>query len=228
MGDIEATFRDLNRLLRKASIAEIGGFRPPANLITSWFGGKGIGLPGEQLPDYEGKELFPLLQVVTSELPFRPPQLDGITALVVFIDRVDIPLMTPHGEGWLIREYTGLDHLVPLPPSSLPPVVRSFPIRWRLVTDDAPGWEAAASLIDINPIADSDDATRRFWDDYHRHQGTKLGGWPEEIQQGLIGVENFVFQIDSNSDAGWQWGDAGIGYFMKDPDGTWHFSWDCC
>ena len=37
-----ATFTKLNRYLRKASVARIGGFRPPDDPNTSWFGGRGI------------------------------------------------------------------------------------------------------------------------------------------------------------------------------------------
>jgi hypothetical protein len=40
---IAETFAALDRHLRRASIAEVGGFRPPDDPIASYFGGRFVG-----------------------------------------------------------------------------------------------------------------------------------------------------------------------------------------
>jgi hypothetical protein len=177
--------------------------------------------PGEGLPGHRGETLFPLLQVNTAELPFVPPQLADTALFVLFLNRTEVPFDQPHGYGWAIREYASLDGLEPLPDLDSP--LRPFPIRWSLVEDDAPGWEDAGALIDQTPLleGDLDDA---FFDDLNRYPGTKVGGFPCEIQHG-VGIENFVFQVGSEEKPGWMWVDNGIGYFFKNAAGTW--SWSC-
>lgn len=45
---------ELRSKLRPASVAQVGGFRPAADPITSWFL-KGVSLPGEELPVWKGQ-----------------------------------------------------------------------------------------------------------------------------------------------------------------------------
>lgn len=224
MDSVKETYKKIDAVLRKASIAQIGGFRPPENKITSWFGGRGAGLADEVLPQYKGKDMFCLLQVKVSELPYVPPEIDGTEFLVIFFNREEIPFNKPNGEGWLIREYNSLEGLQLLPESGEHQMVKDFPIKWSLVEDDAPGWENAWDLMDLTSINETRGASDIFYERYHRYSQTKFGGFPYEIQHGAE-LEGFVFQIGSEEKPGWMWSDNGIAYFNKDASGEWIF--DC-
>jgi hypothetical protein len=219
----KATFIELDRYLRKASVARIGGFRPPDDPSTSWFGGRGVGLPGEQLPRYKGREMFPLLQVNVDELPHVPDALKGVKLFIVFQNREEIPFNKSHGDGWLIREYASLEGLVLLPRPAREMPVRPFPIRWELVEDEAPGWEDAWELVDLTLVNESEAASDFFFEKYQNYPGTKIGGYPTEVQHG-VGIEGFVFQIGSEEKPHWMWADNGIAYYSKAPGGEWRFS----
>lgn len=211
----------LRQHVRSASLASAGGFRPPQDPLTSWFG-RAAGLAHEALPEFEGAPMFPLLQIRVSELPFVPAQLRGVALLVLFHNQFRHPFDLPHGEGWLIREYASLDGLAALPPG--PQRIKPFPIRWRRVDDDAPGWEGAWECVDLAAVNDDEAATDAFFDDFTRNMGTKAGGYPYEIQHG-VGHSDFVFQVGSEEKVGWMWGDNGIAYFFRSADGQWR--WDC-
>jgi hypothetical protein len=214
---------ELRSHLRRASVAQVGGFRPPENPCASWFG-RGVCLAGEALPTDKDGELFPLLQINMSELPYVPAELSNVKLLVLFHSRGEHPFDKPHGDGWLIREYASLEGLVLLPQSSEPEIVRPFPIRWSLVEDDAPGWEDAWSVVDLSSVNADDEASSAFFHDFSRYHQTKIGGYPYEIQHG-IGLSDYVFQVGSEGKAGWEWVDGGIGYYFKDPSGEWR--WNC-
>jgi len=222
MKSVEDTYKELDRNLKKASVAEIGGFRPPDDKITSWFGGQGVGLKGEVLPTYKGKDMFCLLQVKVSELPVIPVELNDTELIVVFTNREEFPFDKPHGDGWEIREYCSLDGLQPLPKSEEPDVVREFPIKWNKVIDDAPDWENAWDVVDMTPINETDGEDEKFFQEYIRYPGTKFGGYPSCIQHGH-NLNGFVFQIGSEEKPNWMWADNGIAYFNKNESGVWEF-----
>lgn len=213
----------LRGMLRPASIATLGGFRPPEDPTTSWFG-RAVALPGEGFPVWDGEPMPPLLQIRVSELPYVPDALTNIALLVLFHNAHRYPFDAPQGEGWTIREYGTLDGLVPLDTAVVLPRLKPFPIRWSRIEDDAPGWEDAWGLIDLTPVNECEAASDAFFDDFSRYSGTKVGGFPKEIQHG-VGVERFVFQVGSEEKANWMWADNGIGYFFRDEAGRW--SWSC-
>ena len=126
---ISKTFKELDGYLRKASIAQIGGFRPPDDPLSSWFGGKAVALPDEETPIYKNVPMFPLLQVNCSELPFIPSALKNVALFVVYINKVEIPFDKPHGDGWLIREYSSLKGLTPIKNTQALDYLKVFPIR---------------------------------------------------------------------------------------------------
>lgn len=222
MKTVEETYKELETKYRQASVSQIGGFKPPEDKLTSWFGGNGFGLENESIPKYNGEEMFCLLQVKVDELPFIPEELKETKFLCVFINRKEIPFDKPHGEGWLIREYKSIDNLKPFTTSSLPPVVKDFPIKWNQVNDDAPGWENAWDVIDMTAINETEDADEKFFMELNRYDNTKFGGYPTEIQHGHK-LENFVFQISSEEKPNWMWGDNGVAYFNKNSEGVWEF-----
>ncbi len=222
MEQVEKAYKELDAVLRKASVSQIGGFRPPDDRITSWFGGRGVGRVCETLPKHDGIDMFCLLQVKVAELPFIPPELGETKFLVVFFNRDEIPFDRPHGDGWLIREYASLDGLQLLPESSEPGIVRDFPIKWSLVDDDAPDWENAWELVDFAPINETEGADKRFFYEYKRYPNTKFGGYPCCIQHGA-NLEGYVFQIGSEEKPRWMWADNGIAHFNKTRSGEWAF-----
>ena len=208
---------------RCASLAQIGGFRPPEDPMTSWFGGRGVGLPGDIRPSFEGREMFSLLQVKVAELPHAPEELNGIAFLNVFIDREVMPFNRPHGETWLIREYTSMEGLQILPPSEKPDVVKAFPIKWIRVENDYPQSEGIGEVIAHDYLDLIDDNT--YHEDFPTIEGTKVGGYPFGFQYSPD-IEGFVFQIDSEYKAGWNWGDNGMAHFHK-RNGEWSLEWQC-
>ncbi|MBN1583106.1 MAG: DUF1963 domain-containing protein [Anaerolineae bacterium] len=216
-------FQELESKLASAAIAQIGGFRPPQDPRSSWFG-KGVGLPGEGLPEFNGEPMFPLLQINVSELPFVPPELSATRLLVLFHNRHEHPFDRPHGDGWEIREYADIEELQPLPkvPYAIP--LRPFPIRWRLVDDDAPGWETAWDIIDLTRVNQDEKTTDYFFKQFNRYAGTKVGGFPYEIQHS-VETGSFVFQVGSEEKANWMWADNGIGYFGRCAGAKW--TWSC-
>lgn len=215
------TLDELRSKVRRASVATVGGFRPPDDPLTSWFC-RGVGAPDEMLPSWNGEPMFPLLQVRVSELPFVPEQLAGIELLVLFFSLREFPFDSPHGEGWLIREYRSLDSLVPLPAVQTP--YRPFPVRWSAVGDDAPGWEDAWECVDLSAVNADDTARDAFFDEFARYPHTKFGGYPFDIQGG-VGLDDFVFQVASEEKVRWVWVDGGLAYFFRSPQGQW--SWSC-
>ena len=215
-----STLEALKKKLRPASVAEVGGFRPPSDPLTSWFL-RGVGRPDEDLPVWDGQPMFPLLQIRVDELPVVPDQLKGVSLLVLFHNTARHPFDRPHGQGWLIREYSSLEGLRALPVIRTP--YRSFPVRWQEVRDDAPGWEDAWDLLDLSAVNDDESASKSFFYDFNRYSGTKVGGYPVEIQHGA-GVHDFVFQVGSEEKVNWMWADNGVGYFHRSPEGKWRFS----
>ena len=60
---------------------------------------------------------------------------------------------------------------------------RALPVRWVSVNDDTPGWEDAWDIIDLSDISDDEEASDSFYDDFKHYRGTKVGGYPMEIQR---------------------------------------------
>jgi len=68
-------------------------------------------------------------------------------------------------------------------------------------------------------------------------EGDKLGGWPRWIQAAAWPLDpvsgtrmDLVFQIDSEKNLPYMFGDAGIGHVTESPDNpdTLGFGWACC
>jgi hypothetical protein len=218
--ELDEVWDELRALRRPASVATIGGFRPSEDPLKSWII-RGVSLPKESLPLWHGVEMFPLLQVRIDELPVVPQPLHHVAMLVVYMNRSTIPFNKPHGDGWLIREYATLDGLVPLPAVDMP--YRPFPISWRKVEDDMPGWEDASELMDMTAISRDEAAADRFFQDFGPYNGMKFGGYPRDLQHSA-GLDSFVFQIDSDAKSGWNWAGDGVAYFHCADGQEWRFS----
>ncbi len=212
---------DLAALRRRASLAQVGGFRPPEDPATSWMGTVKL---GEEWP----RSMYGVLQLVTRELPVRPPALEGIELLTLFIAG-DLPIDTPNGLGWCLRTYERLDGLPPLvaPDAALKP----FPLAFSAV-DDWPGLDN----VPFELIEDWRAQTHEDADRYEPRPGLKVGGWPYCIQSEVEWREHgervpdveFVLQVDSDDKVGFVVADRGVFYVgYRAAAGTWHATWQC-
>lgn len=219
-------------LRRSAIVLEAGGFRPSGALLESCVGTVKVCAPGETWPTSRGKPMHALCQVDLTTLPFRPPRLDDIHFITVFIGPDELPIDTPNGEDWCLRAYRDTSALVPLAKPDVRSPIITFPLRPVVVDEDYPCHDDVVSEL---PPEIADD----YYDHFETVGGFKLGGWPSLIQSEIFwapynrhpAAPEYVFQIDSMEKAGWMWGDAGVGYFgrgtapgMRD---EWTLSWQC-
>lgn len=222
---------DLRARLRRPAIRmQIGGFRPPDAPGGSWFGRVDLALPGEAWPTTGGLPMLPLCQINLAELPYRPPRLEDLAMIAVFVGPVELPDDTPNGDAWCLRAYPELSRLVPLAAPARSPI-RAFPMRPEAIEDDFPAWDDLPG--DVGEMDDEG-----YEDRFPNQDGLKLGGWPTLVQGEIswpaadahAGPE-YVFQVDTVEKAGWTWGDGGVGYFGRGTapgrTGEWALSWQC-
>jgi hypothetical protein len=229
---IRDAFARLDRHVRPATAAQVGGFRPPTDPVASWFGGRFVGLPEDGWPRQGDEPMLPLIQVRVDELPYGPPALGGIALLAVFIGPRELPIDLPaaNGNRWVIRTYPTTDGLVPLAkPAGSAAALKPFPIRWGPPTREGPHREAAwvlaeAEMAAFDQLGDADDL---FNARYPACFGTKVGGWPTYAQSPIDDDRDYVLQIGSEEKPGWMWGDNGYGHLRRTADGDWTLYWDC-
>jgi uncharacterized protein YwqG len=220
-----------NAIRRRAIVMDVGGFRPPEDPLTSWFGRVSFALPGEPWPHAGTRPMHALCQIVLRDLPFVPPRLDDMAMLCVFIAD-DLPTNQPNGENWCLRTYPDLDDVVPLPARDTGSAIKPLPLRPRVVEEDFPCWEDIP--IEVPPECDAN-----YYDEFENVSGLKLGGWPTLIQSEIFWAPwnehpakpEYVFQIDSTEKGNWVWGDSGIGYFGRGTapgcENDWALEWQC-
>jgi hypothetical protein len=226
-------------LQRGASVAQVGGFRTPEEPATSWMGTVKLAAAGEDWPSSGGQPMHGVLQLVTRDLPVRPPALDGIEMLSLFV-AVDLPLDTPNGVGWCLRTYGTLDGLRllerpewprdPRMPKDFNPALNPFPLEFS-EAEDWPG-------LDNVPLELAERWRQHSADDerYQPHMGLKVGGWPFCIQSevdwyddgNVIPDVDFVLQVDSDDKVGFVVADSGTFYIGRQRQWrTWHATWQC-
>ncbi len=215
---------------RKASILQVGGFRPTNNLSASNFGRNSLALPGEAWPAWNGKPMLFVCQLNLTAAPVVPALLEDLKLITFFVAPKAGPLQKESGKDWCLRAYKSLLDVVPLsPPAGAPRVDRSFECRWEESADyptyDDPGIQLPegfeASDVDLENV-------RR----------TKIGGYASHIQSELWWDQRphpakprFCWQIDSEKKAGLAWGDSGMVYLARGtaPGCTdrWFLDWQC-
>jgi len=241
---IEDAYRMLEAKARKASIAKFIPSKKPSNPISSWLYGHSVGLPGETFTDIKGTPLFPLIQINCSELPFVPPQLKGTALVVVYVSaggwpQWNMPIAKKIAPGkyaginWQIREYKSLNNLKIVEGLRVPKswndstewFAKSSAIKWKLATNEFPGWEDAWYVLgeDVMSAINSTPADK-FYDEYLNSAETKVGGYLYEVQgyPPPHKMADYVFQIGQNMKVDMQIGDNGVMSFFK---GTNH--WEC-
>jgi hypothetical protein len=219
-------------LRRRAIVFEIGGFRPPDDPVASWFGSVNFAANGEQWPSTNGEPMHALCQINLTEMPFRPPRLNDVDLITVFIGSNELPNRSGNGTNWCLRAYPSLSELVPLPAQETGSHIKSFPMRPRIIDADYPNWE------DVNVDLD-EDVAETYYDHFENVGGLKLGGWPTLVQSEIFWAPwnkhpaspEYVFQIDTTEKGNWMWGDNGVGYFgrgtSRGHENEWACEWQC-
>ncbi len=230
------------RLVRKASRLVLDPLGASSNSATSWFGRMTFSEAGESWPAYNGRLMWPLLQVVVRDLPFRPTALNDIAIIRVFVnpghlaetDNGGSSFYMPEGvpgEGWLLRASPALENLVPVVEPDHGSTIHALPGHWELIEDDYPTFD---HLPPDSPDSLVDDYCAS---EFVSHQGTKIGGWPFTVQNevslarpGDACDPEYVFQIDSDYKHRWMWGDLGLAYFGRGAGAhrdKWAMDWQC-
>ncbi len=225
---IARAFATIDRKLRPAAVAEIGGFRPSPEL-TSWFGGNFVLPEGEPWPESRNGVLVPLLQIRVSELPYVPDSLGASALVQVYVNGLKLPpdQPAPAGSAWTIKVFKSLDGLSLRSTPSGADQLRPFPVRWHLSETEAPSWDDAwGNDRDHDQFLELEDAVQLFYTRYQNHAYTKIGGWPFWIQGARSCEGDFVMQIASEEKPCWMLGDNGSLYIFN-KDGDWSLVWDC-
>jgi hypothetical protein len=205
-------YRRLNT--RKASVLEVGGFRPTFDPLASNFGSTPVGLPGEAWPFWDAKPMLYVCQLNLKAAPAVPPFLQDVQLLAFFVNEDCGTLAKENGTDWCLRAYKSLEGLAPIAaPAGAPRVRKGFECRWSECEDhpnhDDPDLIAVPGAR--RPRANFDNVIR-----------TKVGGYASTLQsepwwgyQAHPGEPRYCFQINSEEKAGLQWGDGGTVYIAR-------------
>ena len=219
---------------RRAIVMEIGGFRPPEDPLASWFGRVGFALSGEAWPCTDGRPMHALCQINLTQLPFRPPRLEDLEFITVFIGPVKLPTegANANGTNWCLRTYPSVKALAPLAAVQTGSPIKALPMRPSIVEEDFP-------CLDDVPSELPPEVEDEYEDLFPNTSGFKLGGWPTLIQSEItwgpggkhpIDPE-YVFQIGTTQKGNWMWGDNGTGYFGRGRAAggrdEWAIEWQC-
>ncbi len=221
-----------SKIKRKAIVLNVGGFRPPDNPLSSWFGKVDYCEENENWPLSDGKPMLPLAQINLNEFPYKPKRLENIEFITIFIDQENLPTDKSNGDGWEIRVYKSVNNLVSITKPEINSHIKPFPMQAVEEEIDYPCWE------DI-PVDCPEEIEDEYYDLYENIPGFKFGGWPTLIQSEIYWAPwnkhpaspEYVFQIDTEDQAHWSWGDGGVGHFglgtALGKEDEWALEWQC-
>jgi len=223
--------REFKRLnTRRASIVQVGGFRPTGAPLATHFGLQPLGSIGESWPQSEGRPLLFVCQLNLTAAPFRPPLLEDIQLITFFAESSLTPKAKENGQDWRLFAYTSVEGLVPLVrPADAPKLRRGAECRWE-VCDDHPNHDDP----ELQALEGFDNSDFEL-DNVAR---TKIGGYASTVQsEPWWGYSDhpakpaFCLQITGEEKTGLAWGDGGIVYLAR---GTaegckdqWFLDWQC-
>ncbi|WMT43292.1 DUF1963 domain-containing protein [Paenibacillus sp. D2_2] len=227
------------KIMRQATLLQIGGFRPSGELTSSIFGKVNVSLPNEEWPSSNNKPMIPLCQINIIQLPYIPVSLKDIEMITLFIDSNDLPDNNPNGQKWCLRAYKYIKDLVPIQSVPYESNIKVFEMKPTLIEEDYPCWDDFVEELSKENIP----VTVEINDFYNNHlnnvSGLKVGGWPTTIQSEIYWAPynqhpvnpQFVFQIDSTDKGNWFWGDNGVGYIGRgttiEGSNEWVIEWQC-
>lgn len=190
---------------------------------TSGYGGVFWGRSDEKWPTSNGEALLPVLSVRVDELPYYPVHLEGIALINLFVH--EEMMLGGATDEEVIRVYKTLDGLQPLK-ALKSEQVPFFQIDWEL-REDYPGPGDIASIwVDEFAAYDEFDALKdEAKAKIPHHYGTKVGGWPNHLQDNIISDDDepFVLQLDETSI--YSFLDGGMGYLVIQ-DGDFWILWE--
>lgn len=201
---------------RKASVLEVGGFRPTLDPAASNFGRTPLARPGEQWPMWQAKPLLFVCQLNLATAPAVPPLLADVQLITFFVDPELEHLHQENGSNWLLRVYSSIEGLVPLEaPAGAPRAGKGFECRWEEeARDDHPNYDDPELILPAGARR-----PRKQLDNIAR---TKIGGYASTIQAAPWwgemdhpGNPRFCLQINSEEKAGMVWGDGGTIYLAR-------------
>ncbi len=231
--DMDRILNIKRKIEKSATTFEVGGFRPANTIEESWIGRVFAYGEGEEIPkDDEGKLMVPLIQFYLPNLPFVPEQLQGRKLLTVFMAEGYPEIFAKNGEGFVIREYGLEDNIVTKELNNPDSLIRPFPLKPALVTDDCPEWDGGGldwETSDEIIALEKSGAIESYYDISTQHYETKLGGYPSFCQSGVDFGERFefVFQIASEPKANLSILDSGSFLFARHRDtGGWKIYYD--
>jgi uncharacterized protein YwqG len=216
---------------RRASLVNVGGFRPTGELLASNFGLQPVGLPGDEWPTFKGKPLLFVCQLNLTTAPTVPAVLGDIKVITFFINADLGSLGEENGQGWSLRAYNITDGLVPLTcPLNTPKVKCGFECQWE-GCDDHPSFDDPEVIVPAGF-----DPSEVQLENLHR---TKIGGYASNIQseqwwnyRAHSANPKYCFQIDSEDKVGLVWGDSGTIYLARGTvsglENQWFLDWQCC
>ncbi|MEX1015615.1 MAG: DUF1963 domain-containing protein [Phycisphaeraceae bacterium] len=218
------------RLARQAVLMKLVAPSSTLPYNASWFGRVNVALPDETWPHWNDRPLWPLCQLNLTELPWRPSVLDDLEMITLFVDDDHPQMDEPNGSSWVLRAYPRLASLQSVNPPNFhePPPMRAMSIQWSEPVVDFPTHDLLPN--DIPAVL-----REQYYDlkVFECQDGSKAGGWPYCVQAepGWM-LENsnhrFAFQIGSEEEAHWMWGDLGTAYFGRDTNReSWVMDWQC-
>lgn len=220
-----------NQITKKATVFQVGGFRPEESPLSSWLGRVLVQKPNEEWPQSNGEPMIPVCQINLKELQYVPKNLKDIQFLTVFINPDSMPDDKPNGSGWELRAYNSIEELEEIT-NPIDGPIKPFQMKGDVVGNDFPCWEDC-------PIEIPEEYEEEYYDLFPNKEGIKLGGWPTLVQSEIFwapfnehpATPEYVLQIDSVEKANWSWGQAGIVYIGRgtkpDKRDVWTFSWQC-
>lgn len=209
---------------RKASIVDVGGFRPTGDPLSTHFGLRPLGAPGEVWPTSGRTFLLFVCQLNLTAAPVVPPLLSDIQVITFFAD-LDASLGKENGEGWHLSAYPSIGELTPMTrPTDAAALRRGFECRWE-ACDDHPNYD------DPDRVGDSDEELDHV-------ARTKIGGYLSTIQsepwwslEDHPSAPAYCLQINSEEKVGLAWGHAGTIYLARGTaegcSGQWFLDWQC-
>jgi uncharacterized protein YwqG len=221
-------FKRLNT--RKASILQVGGFRPTFDPAAPNFGMAPLGRPGEEWPVWDSKPLLFVCQMNLTTAPAVPPLLADIRLITFFVNPEFGRLAAENGSEWRLRAYKSLDGLVRIPaPGDAPKVKKGFECRWEECADH-PNHDDSEMVI-----PEGGREPRNLPENVAR---TKVGGYATTIQsepwwgyKAHPAEPKFCLQINSEEKVGLIWGDGGAIYVARgtapECEDQWFLDWQC-
>jgi uncharacterized protein YwqG len=219
-------FKRLNT--RKASLLNVGGFRPTGEPLASHFGMRPVCLPNESWPEYNGSPMLFVCQLNLTNAPVVPERLRDIQLLTLYVDQAMSVMDDENGSNWCLRAYHSLDGLAPAePPAGTRLPRRGLECRWEECVDH-PDYDDPDKVLP-DGFDDSDVELENVG-------RTKIGGYASNVQSEPWWctrvhecAPSYVFQIASEAKAGVAWGDGGFLHFARGTaagcEGRWFVDW---